>query len=104
MAFEAEIHLVVQDEVPEPRQLRAFWNARESDVLDHVAEDHRLWLGRTQAKTPEEPRFPGRAGSIFDLLYLRGTTPDYSAPLLTEHLIKEIMDVYAGGDDELPSA
>jgi hypothetical protein len=99
VVFECEISLVVLDEAPEPEQIRGFWNAKENSVLDHARETDRLWVGRTRAITPEEPRSPGPAGRVFDLVYLHGTTPDYTAPVITHALVREIMDAFQRADD-----
>jgi hypothetical protein len=63
-----------------------------SGVLNGVANQDRLWLGVTRAVTPDEPRSPGPAGRVFDLLFLVGTTPDYAAPVITGDLITRITD------------
>jgi hypothetical protein len=99
VAFESEIWLVVLEQVPEPEQIRAFWNANANNVLDLVRTQDRLWLGRTRAVTPEEPRSPGRAGRVFDLIYLHATTPEYTAPMITEGLVREVMDAFVREDD-----
>jgi len=99
VTFECEIWLVILDQVPESEQIRAFWNLKENNVLDRVPATDRLWLGRTQAVTPEEPRSPGPAGRVFDLIYLRGTTPAYTAPMITEGLVGEIMEAFRRADD-----
>jgi len=105
VAFESEISLVVLSELPDPEQIRAFWNANENEVLADVPAENRLWLGRTRAITPEEPRSPGPAGRVFDLLYLRATAPEYTAPLITENLIVEIVDAFKMADHSgLPAA
>lgn len=99
MAFECEISLAVLGGVPEPEQIRAFWNAKENCLLDRVPLGDRLWLGQTRAITPEEPKSPGRAGRVFDLVYLRATTPAYAAPIITDGLVGEIMDAFRRADD-----
>jgi hypothetical protein len=99
VAFECEISLVVLDGVPEPEQIRAFWASKENNVLDRLPATDRLWVGRTRAITPEEPRSPGAAGRVFDLVYLRGTTPAFTAPVITEELVEEIMSAFRGPDD-----
>ena len=99
MVFEAEVSLAILDHVPAPEQIRAFWNAKVDDVLAGVPAQDRLWLGRTRAITPDEPRSPGRAGRVFDLIYLKGTTPDYTAPLLTAGFVSELVDAFATAED-----
>ena len=105
VAFETEIALVAVDRVPDPDQIRAFWKANESKVLDAMAPSDRLWIGTTRAVTPDEPRSPGRAGHVFDLLFLAGTTPEYTAPRITEQLIADVVTAFLAPDDsDLPSA
>lgn len=106
VAFESDIWLVALDGVPASAELRAFWNVKENRVLDDVADGDRLWLGVARAVTPEEPRSPGRAGRVFDLLSLAGTLPDYAAPEITDDLIVRVVEAFdaAGEDNDLPAA
>jgi hypothetical protein len=69
---------------------------------DAVDDADRLWLGATRPP-PFVPR--GRAGRVFDRLFLRATIPDYTLPLITDALISELMAEFDNGcDDELPAA
>jgi len=43
-----------------------------------------MWLGCTNAGDYPSP---GRAGAVFDVLFLLGTTPNYNAPAITRELI-----------------
>ena len=104
VAFETEVALVALDRVPDPDQIRAFWKANQNNVLDGVEPADRIWIGTTRAVTPDEPRSPGNAGSVFDYLYLAGTTPEYTAPCITEQLLVDVMGAFAAtGDSDLPS-
>lgn len=96
--------MIALDKAPQEEEVRAFWNAKENTVLDHVTDGQRLWLGRTRAITPEEPRSPGPAGRVFDVIFLRGTLPDYSAPLVTDELVAGILAAFTSEvDPTLPS-
>jgi hypothetical protein len=104
MAFETVIWLAVLDSSPAEVEVRAFWNVKEYSVLDGVADTDWLWIGETRAVTPEEPRSPGAAGRVFDLLFLRGTTPTYQLPIITEDLIKQVVAAFdSEGSDDLPA-
>jgi hypothetical protein len=92
--FECDISLAVLEQEPVPDAIRAFWNVEENHVLDNLSSQDRLWLGRTRAVTPEEPRSPGPAGRVHELLFLLGTTPDYVAPQITEELIEQVMRAF----------
>ena len=95
----------VVESAPVEQQVRAFWKANENCVLDAVPDGDRLWLGETRAVTPHEPRSPGSAGRVFDLLCLLGTTPHYQLPVITDELIEQVLEAFdAGAGDGLPAA
>ena len=105
MAFDATIWLSVVEVAPDERQVRAFWNCKENAVLDAVTDADRLWLGETRVVTPDEPRSPGSAGRVFDLLFLLGTIPIYQLPAITDELIEQVLEAFdAGAADGLPAA
>jgi hypothetical protein len=102
--FDCDISRAVLKQPPAPEAIRSFWNVKENDVLDNVPAQDRLWLGRTRAVTPEEPRSPGPAGRVCDLLSFRGTPPDYVAPRITEELIDHVMNAFTSDDDRALAA
>ena len=97
--------LAVVDSLVDQAEVRAFWNSKDNYVLDAVPEVDRLWLGESRVVTPDEPRSPGAAGRVFDLLFLLGTTPAYQLPVVTDELIEQIVEAFdAGSGDELSAA
>jgi len=105
MAFEVSIWLAVTATTPTQSEAQAFWNSKENHLLDEVTDVDRLWLGHSRAVTPEEPQSPGAAGKVFDLLFLLGTIPTYQLPVITDDLIKQLVEAFdSGATDNLPAA
>jgi len=93
--FDVEIWLIaVPGEVPED-ELRAHWRGWETPALDRVlAASPRFRLGATEVVYPGNEDLRGPVGRVQDLIYLRGTTPDYVLPLLDSQLERELLDAY----------
>ena len=65
-------------------EVRRHWNVQETPELDAVIDSApKFRLGRTQAPEPGNEDSRGPVGRVFDLLWLRGTMPSYTMPLLT---------------------
>ncbi|MFC5268956.1 hypothetical protein ACFPJ1_43190 [Kribbella qitaiheensis] len=100
--FVCDIWLGVLDDPPAYNEIRAFWNVKENRVLEYLPHGHRWWLGSTNAGDYPSP---GRAGAVFDLLFLLGTTPDYNAPAITRELIDRLLAAFASAPEStLPAA
>jgi hypothetical protein len=48
-------------------------------------------IGMTEVPLPENDDRRGPVGRVFDLIFLRGTTPGYCVPVLDERLANEIL-------------
>jgi hypothetical protein len=89
---DVEMFLVAVKRGVDPDEIRRFWNANESPTLHAVIRDSpRIRLGVTEAPCPGNERRRGPVGRVFDLVFLRGTTPVYCLPVLDETLKNEIL-------------
>src|SRR4051794_17520670 len=106
MALACMIWLAAIDAAPRQQQVRTFRKANANPALHAVPVVDRMWLGETRAVTPDdEPRSPGSAGRVFDLLCMLGTTPRYKLPVITDELIGQVLEAFdAGAEDGLPAA
>lgn len=97
--------LAVTTEEVKPAEIRAKWKANEAPTMDRLEETApQIEVGPLYADEPDHLDF-GPARRIFDLLFLRGTTPEYVLPIVSDALIAEIMT--AGRprpDDQVGSA
>jgi hypothetical protein len=76
-------------------EVRRHWNVHETPALDALIEGApKFRLGRTQMSEPGNEDSRGAVGRVFDLLYLRGTIPSYTMPLLTPALEKELLQAF----------
>ena len=76
-------------------EVRRFWNVKGSPTLDGiVAESPSLWIGTSEPSLPENDGLRGPVGRVIDLLFLRGTTPDWTLPVLDEELETALLDEY----------
>lgn len=73
---------------PDPIANRAVWNAKESKVVDHVRDDHRLWLGCALAG--ESPS-PGPAGRVADLLFSDRNNPELHRANITDDPVNRLL-------------
>lgn len=92
VVFDVEVFLVAVMGDVDPAEVRRFWNSEEAPTLRsliHVSPHIRL--GMTQAPYPGNEDRRGPVGRVFDLLFLRGTTPEYGLPVLDEALELEIL-------------
>jgi hypothetical protein len=76
-------------------EVRHHWNVQETPVLDAIIDSApRFRLGRTQVPEPGNEDSRGPVGRVFDLLWLMGTIPDYTMPVLTPALEKELVQAF----------
>jgi hypothetical protein len=98
------IHLLATNEDPTTDQVRLFWNCKDNDVDDLADRCPSIWLGDSHggAAAPGAPQGP--ADRVHALVFLRGTTPDYVLPELSDNLIAEILSVFQPqSSDGMPS-
>jgi hypothetical protein len=74
--------LAATDVVPDTAQVRSWWNLKESDALDAVLQLAPKSVVGPLFWDPNDLQGSGPARRVFDLLWLRGTTPDYVLPIL----------------------
>jgi len=91
--FPILIWLVAVREVTPPDEIRRFWNAKEDTPnLDAFIErSPSILLGTTEVTVPENVGLRGPVGRVFDLLVLRGTTPEYVLPLIDDTLTADLL-------------
>ncbi len=78
----------------EPQLVRAHWKANEAPGLDVLlAVAPKIELGKLYAYSPAHLD-AGPARRVFDLLSLRGTTPDFVLPLINDELIAQVDNAY----------
>jgi hypothetical protein len=86
-------------------EIRSFWNGDEAPSLLALIEGApEIEVGPLYAD--ESDGFDaGPARRIFNILFLRGTTPDYVLPIVSDSLIAEIRRAAVpAGDDQVSSA
>lgn len=93
--------------IPE-REMRVHWNLKDDPTLTldtALATADYLYVGawgeEHDSEEPQAGLCPARR--VFDWLYLRGTTPRYCAPILTERLAAELVRCFAARPDDLPA-
>jgi hypothetical protein len=70
---------------------RRWWNLKESSLDGLVDQSPKLWIGQADIPLDEQPHRGGPAGRVSELLFLRGSLPDYHLPFLDTELRNEIM-------------
>ncbi len=95
MSWDVEITLhAVDDDVP-TAELRAYYKANETPLLDEILErSAHIRLGTTEVMLTENMNTRGPVGRIDDLIDLRGTSewPPSALPLLDEDLEHDILN------------
>jgi hypothetical protein len=90
------MYLAVVSEPADPLEVRRFWNAREAPALsDAIRAASKVRLGVTEPLGGVNDSRRGPAGRVFDLIFLRGTTPEYCVPVLDERLEAELISAMA---------
>jgi hypothetical protein len=76
-------------------EVRRHWNVDEAPALDALIDAApKFRLGRTRVPEPGNEDSRGPVGRVFDLLWLRGTVPSYTMPLLTPTLENELLQAF----------
>src|SRR6202022_2266782 len=103
--FSVELWLMwlfaTSEEVPED-EARRFWNLKESIVPDLRDRSPRFWLGETDVEIPGNRDKRGPVGRVHDLLFLRGTIPDWQLPRVDAALEAELLQVFAARTTDPP--
>lgn len=96
-----------EEPIPD-REMRVHWNLKDepTPTLDAaLAKADYLYIGawgdEHDSEEPQAGLCPARR--VFDWLYLRGTTPRYHAPIVTERLAADLIHCFATRPDDLPS-
>jgi hypothetical protein len=75
----------------DPLEIRSHWNANEAPRIFALRDSApQIELGPLYADATDKLDV-GPARRIFDLLFLRGTTPEYVLPVATDALISEVV-------------
>lgn len=104
-----ELWLVaIVEEVPDD-EVRRWWNSKETEFLDRLAESApRFRLGRILT-TVGEPQLGSPTRRVFDLMFLRGTCPEdfhpdpsapYILPLLDADLRSALLAAFSPQADD----
>jgi hypothetical protein len=89
---DVEMYLAAVSEPVDPAEVRRFWNVTEAPTLHGlIRAAPKVRLGMTEAAYGENDNRRGPVGRVFDLIFLRGTTPVYCVPVLDEELEREIL-------------
>jgi hypothetical protein len=105
MTLAVDVWLCALDAIAPVDELRDFWKGKDNALTSAVVEADRFWVGASRVVSPEEEHMPGAAGRVFELLSMRGTTPEYTLPALTDELARDVLAAFASRDgDELPAA
>jgi hypothetical protein len=100
--FDVEVWLVsVAEEVPH-EAVRAYWNVKETPLVNVIDASPSIWVGTSEAPYPANLERRGPVGRLTDVIALRGTLPDYSLPTLDEQLEEELLDVFAPRPNDPP--
>jgi hypothetical protein len=87
----SECWLAATTEEIDPEEVRSHWNANEAPTIDSLRDRAPMVeLGPLYADATDLLD-TGPARRVFDLLFLRGTTPDYVLPVVGDALISEIV-------------
>jgi hypothetical protein len=97
--------LAVTTEKINPEEIRSYWNSNDAPALLSGRERApQIEIGPLYAEEPDGFDV-GPARRIFNVLFLRGTTPEYVLPVVNEGLIAEIMTAaLPRGDDQVDPA
>lgn len=100
--FPIEMWVVAtSEEVPE-EEARLYWHARDSVVDDLRDRNPRFWLGETEVNVPGNRDKRGPVGRVSDLLFLRGTTPQWHLPKLDAKLETDLLEAFAARTTDPP--
>jgi hypothetical protein len=78
----------------DPGEVRAFWNSKATGILEVlVAHAPRIELGPVYGYAPDGFDI-GPARRVADLMFLRGTLPEYVLPVADDELIRQIVDAF----------
>jgi hypothetical protein len=99
-----EVWLVAVGDEVDPVEVRRYWNAKETPALDEIAvTSPSLRIGTTEAVAREnEADLRGPVGRVIDLLFLRGTIPDYVLPMLDLGLADELLAAFEARPHDPP--
>jgi hypothetical protein len=86
--------LATAEDVPQD-EARKHWNAKESMVDDLIDRTPRFWIGETEVPSPGNRDLRGPVGRVEDLLFFRGTVPDWQLPKLDAALESELLQAFA---------
>lgn len=99
-----ELWLVAIADLVDPAEVRAHWNAKPAPRLDQLTgSSPALRLDTAEVPLPGNEGRRGPVGRVFDLLFLRGTTPAYYLPVVDDVLIAEILDALRPQAHDPPS-
>jgi hypothetical protein len=94
--FDTEVWLVAVAVAPPYEDVRAYWLVEESPVMDAtLAASARFRLGVTEPVLPGNEERRGPVGRVHDVMYMRGTIPDYRLPWLDGPLECELLLAFA---------
>ncbi|WP_112671673.1 hypothetical protein [Micromonospora saelicesensis] len=106
-----ELWLVaIVEEVPDD-EVRRWWNSKETEFLDRLAESAPGFRLGTILTTVDEPQLGSPARRVFDLMFLRGTCPEdfhpepsapYVLPLLDAELRSALLAAFSPQADDHP--
>jgi hypothetical protein len=93
--FPVEMWLFATSEEVPKDEARKYWNVKESIVPDLRDRSARFWLGETEVEVPGNRDGRGPVGRVHDLLFLRGTIPEWRVPKLDSALETELLQAFA---------
>lgn len=87
-----ELWLVaIVEDVPED-EVRRWWNSKETEFLDGLAESAPGFRLGTILTTVDEPQLGSPTRRVFDLMFLRGTCPEDFHPDATAPYVLPLLD------------
>ncbi|MGC4836990.1 hypothetical protein ACLQ3D_21070 [Micromonospora vinacea] len=106
-----ELWLVaIVEDVPDD-EVRRWWNSKETEFLDGLAESAPGFRLGTILTTVDEPQLGSPTRRVFDLMFLRGTCPEdfhpdatapYVLPLLDADLRSALLAAFSPRADDHP--
>ncbi|MEW2142552.1 hypothetical protein AB0869_07010 [Micromonospora vinacea] len=102
--------IAIVEDVPDD-EVRRWWNSKETELLDGLAESAPGFRLGTILTTVDEPQLGSPARRVFDLMFLRGTCPEdlhqdasapYVLPLLDADLRSALLAAFCPQANDHP--
>ena len=93
--------VVISDAVPD-EDVRRWWNCKDTEVLDDLVEAAPKFRLGTIVVTAEDAEPPSPTRRVSDLLFFRGTYPEYVLPLLDDDLQADLIKAFAAQPGDHP--